>query len=114
MAETPPVLPVAGQELIQSAPAPVQELTEEDKALANISAIAKSFAEIYGSYSNQSNYSNLEAVLPLLTSRYRPEIASALDNYRASYKPGETYEGATTVALTSRTGWRASGSVTCS
>jgi hypothetical protein len=75
------------------------ELTEEDKAKSAISILGKNFAEIYGSYSNQGNYSNIESVLPLSSSKYRIELAQALNNYRASYQPGAKYEGVTTAAM---------------
>lgn len=99
-----PVVTVPGNELVaEVATMQKSELTAEDKAAASVAVVAKNFAEIYGSYSNQSNYSNLEAVLPLLASRYRAEIADALQNFRASYKPSEIYEGTTTVVLSSAT-----------
>lgn len=98
-----PAAEVPGKELVEAAAVQKKELTVEEKAAANIAVTAKNFVEIYGSYSNQSNYSNLEDVLLLLSSRYRAEISAALNNFRASYKPGETYEGTTTVVVSSAT-----------
>lgn len=99
-----PAAAVPGKELAtQAAAIQKKELTAEDKATASVAVVAKNFTEIYGSYSNQSDYSNLEAVLPLLSSRYRAEIAATLNNLRASYKPGATYEGTTTLVVGSAT-----------
>jgi hypothetical protein len=90
---------VPGQEIAAAPSVKKTELTEEDKAKSAISILGKNFAEIYGSYSNQGNYSNIESVLPLSSSKYRIELAQALNNYRASYQPGAKYEGVTTAAM---------------
>lgn len=94
-----PQATVTGQEIAESAPVVPMEATLAQKSESNMSAAAKSFVEIYGTYSNQSNYVNIEAVLPLASSRYRAELASTLQNFRASYRPGASYEGTTTVVL---------------
>jgi len=88
---------IPGEEIIASPTLQKTELTDEDKVKSTIMVMGRSFAQAYGSYSNQSNYSNLESVLPLSSSEYRIEISETLKNYRASYKPGEKYEGVTTV-----------------
>lgn len=75
------------------------EITKSDKEISSIKTVAKIFVEIYGSYSNQSNYANLEAALPLASISYKNEIQSLLKSKRASYQPGEVYEGVTTVVL---------------
>lgn len=100
--EAPAPLPqatVTGQELVQNAPPVPVEATPVQKSESNMLAVAKSFVEIYGTYSNQSNYANIEIVLPLASSRYRAELAATLQNFRASYQPGLSYEGTTTVVL---------------
>ncbi|PIR66960.1 MAG: hypothetical protein COU51_01090 [Parcubacteria group bacterium CG10_big_fil_rev_8_21_14_0_10_36_14] len=75
------------------------ELTIKDKEISNVSIVARNFVEIYGSYSNQSNYINIESVLPLVSISYKNELQSLLKTNRANYKPGEVYEGVTTVVL---------------
>lgn len=90
---------VPGKELVQNAPVVPTEATPEQKSESNILAAASSFAEIYGTYSNQSNYANIENVLPLASSQYRQELSASLSGLRASYKPGAAYEGTTTVVV---------------
>lgn len=100
--ETPAPLPqasVAGQELVENAPPVPIEATPAQKSESNMLAAAKSFVEIYGTYSNQSNYLNIETALSLASSRYRAELAALLNNFRASYKPGAVYEGTTAVVV---------------
>lgn len=75
------------------------EATTEEKANAAVFVVAKSFAEIYGTYSNQSNFSNLEGATGLITSNYRTEIESFLRQARANFKPEPAYKGVTTLAI---------------
>lgn len=96
-----PVAQVPGQEIALAPTIQKTELTNEDKAKAGINIIGKNFTEIYGTYSNQSNYSNIESILPLISSRYRMQMSQILADSRSSYKPGEKYEGVTTVAVSS-------------
>ncbi|MFA5134126.1 MAG: hypothetical protein WC459_04975 [Patescibacteria group bacterium] len=96
----PPETKLPGEEIVAAlSEVKKTELTEEEKEKNKIEIAGKSFAEFYGSYSNQSNYSNLESVLPLLTAGYKAEMSQALEGYRASYVPGEKYEGTTTKAM---------------
>ncbi len=94
-----PQASVPGNELVQNTPAVPAESTPEQKSESSALASASSFAEIYGTYSNQSNYANIENVLPLASSQYRQELSASLASLRASYKPGATYEGTTTVVV---------------
>ncbi len=98
-----PEASVLGNELVQNAPATPAELTPEQKSESNLLASAKSFVEIYGTYSNQSNYTNMEIVLPLASSRYRQELSLSLSNLRGSYKPGVIYDGTTTIVISKTT-----------
>jgi len=72
------------------------ELSPAAKAEAGISVVAKNFAEIYGSYSNQSNYANLESAMLLASVNYKNTLAGILSRYRASYRPAAEYQGVTT------------------
>lgn len=75
------------------------QINEENKEISNVSVIARNFVEIYGSYSNQSNYANIELALPLLSARFKADMSSFLKESRAKYVPGLVYEGVTTKAL---------------
>ena len=77
-------------------------LTKEEKEGSSASVVAKNFVEIYGSYSNQSNYSNIESTLPLLSSSYKAEMSAFLKKSRASYKLGQTYNGVTSVVINTK------------
>jgi len=77
-------------------------LTKEDKESSSASIIAKTFTEIYGSYSNQSNYSNTESVLPLLSASYKVEMSAFLKKSRATYIPASIYNGVTTVVINTK------------
>ncbi|MFH1193771.1 MAG: hypothetical protein V1661_02145 [bacterium] len=91
---------IPGQEIAAVAPTIKKtELTDADKTTSAISILGKNFAQIYGSYSNQSNYSNIESALPLLSAKYKAEMSQVLSGFRASYQPGAKYEGITTVAM---------------
>lgn len=95
-----PTSTTIGQELIlDKNAAPNIEVTAEDVAKATAQTVAKNFAEIYGTYSNQSNFQNVEGSLPLLSVAYRAEMSAFLASARASYKPAAEYKGVTTVVL---------------
>jgi hypothetical protein len=61
--------------------------------------MAELFAERYGSYSNQGDYQNLRDLLTVMTSGYRAETEAFLST--ASPTPGATYEGVTSVKISS-------------
>lgn len=94
-----PQTSVPGKALVLPAPAAPVEATPQQKSESSVLAAAKSFAEIYGTYSNQSNYANIANVLPLASLRYRQELTSSLNTLRAAYKPGANYEGTTTIVV---------------
>jgi len=96
--ETTPTSTIRGSQLEQ--PTIVKgTITKEDKEKSSASVVAKTFTEIYGSYSNQSNYLNLENSLSLLSASFKSEIQSLLTKSRASYASGASYEGVTTVVI---------------
>ncbi|MFA5021873.1 MAG: hypothetical protein WC508_02245 [Patescibacteria group bacterium] len=73
---------------------------KEKKLEASLKAIASTFAERFGSYSNEGNYSNLEALKDLMTDRMKAWAQS----YQASQQKPSTndsivYYGITTQAL---------------
>lgn len=57
--------------------------TKGEVAQAGIEAFARSFVERYGSFSNQSNYENLEDLYPFMTARLRREAEATVSAARA-------------------------------
>ena len=75
-------------------------LTPEKKLEATLTAIAMTFAERFGSYSNQGSYTNLDDSKSLMTIR----MIAWSENYKASH-PIETnapYSGVSTKALSAK------------
>jgi len=76
-----------------------EALLGEPELEANLKAIALTFAERFGSYSNQGNFSNLDDLRDIMTVRMK----AWSDNYIATNKflseDGQDYYGVTTKAL---------------
>ena len=70
---------------------------EQQKTEANLKAVAMTFAERYGSYSNQGNFSNLADLNSIMTVRMK----ALADNYKISQqsKNVDSYYGITTKSL---------------
>ncbi|MCG2694103.1 hypothetical protein L6259_02415 [Candidatus Parcubacteria bacterium] len=101
--ETAPTSTIRGADIAEQPTIVKGELTARDKETSSVSIVAKNFVEIYSSYSNQSNYANIEAALSLASIAYKNELQNLLKTSRANYKPGEVYEGVTTVVLSNVT-----------
>ena len=72
--------------------------TREASTQSTLFAIATTFAEKYGSYSNEANYENLEDIKVFMT----PSLQAWVDeNAREEQSRGDTYFGVTTRALRS-------------
>ena len=75
---------------------------EKIQKKTNIANLAASFSERFGSYSNQSDYANVEDLKLLMT----PKMRSWADKYvaegRSKMKKGEPYFGVTTKALSTK------------
>ena len=80
--------------------APPAPLSEAQQTEANLRTLAVTFAERYGSYSNQSNYQNIRDVLPLATVRFRAILGEQLS---APPSAGGGYSGVSSVALRTTT-----------
>lgn len=67
---------------------------------ANLKSTAASFAERFGSYSNEGNFNNLNDLRVLMTLK----MNAWTNNYIASQQPGknESYYGVTTIAISSK------------
>lgn len=66
---------------------------------AGIEAFARSFAERYGSYSNQSDFENIENLYPFMTEKMQVSAQAFVSAQRAKQKGTETYAGITTRVL---------------
>ena len=67
--------------LVIEPPPPPIELTERLNT-ASIQSAAKTFAQRYGSYSNESEYANLRDVLPLMTESFATQTQTFIDQAR--------------------------------
>lgn len=70
---------------------------------ASREAFVRSFVERYGSYSNQSDFENLEDLYPFMTQRLRQQTEKFVRDERAREVRGTSYVGVTTRALSVRT-----------
>jgi len=82
-------------ETVNRPPSPVDAPDVE----ASLKAIAATFTERYGSFSNQSNFNNLDDLLPLLTVKMRGTIDAMVTAERAQAVADSPYYGITTQAL---------------
>lgn len=64
--------------------------------------LARSFAERYGSYSNQSDFSNIEELYSFMTASLRAEMEDFVATSRSNRNADEPYLGVTTRAISSR------------
>lgn len=79
-------------------PTPVPPVTPEAREEASAETVAKIFVERYGSYSTESDFANLEDVLPLLTASYRATIEAQIETLRDA-PPSESYYGVSTKVI---------------
>ncbi|HBK33975.1 TPA: hypothetical protein DEP34_02095 [Candidatus Uhrbacteria bacterium] len=73
----------------------VSEQQEAAKEV-NVRTVVKTFAERFGSYSNEANFANITDVLPMMTEAYATQTQSAIDSWTAS----DVYYAVTTRVLT--------------
>jgi hypothetical protein len=92
-AAPPPVALPSGTTVTAVVPA----ASEEDKLKSDISRLAASFAERFGSYSNQGNFANLLDLKPMMTLK----MQAWADNYIKQNQTGNAsvYIGVTTKAI---------------
>ena len=69
---------------------------EERTAGATVVSLSKTFTERYGSYSNEANFSNLEDVIPLMSTSFAKETRDFID----SNEVPEEYYGVSTRVIT--------------
>lgn len=84
----------------QSRPAPLTATVNPNGSVppssVGFTALARSFAERYGSYSNQSDFSNLEELYPFMTAALRERTLELVERERLQPVDAENYTGATT------------------
>ncbi len=71
---------------------PIAELDQRTDEEISVETLAKTFAERYGSYSNESNFANLDDLEPLMTDSLASELAVMVANTDIS----DMYYGITT------------------
>lgn len=84
-----------------SAPIPKEPLgpVKDAKIEANMKAIASTFAERWGSYSNEGNFSNVETMGNLITIKMRAYLNSLKVQPNTASSTQQVYYGITTKAL---------------
>lgn len=98
-AATSPTAPAASPPNVMVTPSsPPPPLTSEARVEASVKQLALTFAERYGSYSNQSRFANLRDLYPLATDRFRAELEAQA---QAGSDDSADYYGVTTRALRS-------------
>lgn len=92
---------VAGQESVTTTPPIAQIPAEEPRTNTEVSieSLSLTFTERYGSYSNESNFANLDDLEPLMTSRLQAELAALA----ASTTVDDVYYGITTRVISINT-----------
>jgi len=80
-------------------PTPPPTISAEERARAEAQTLATLFVERYGSYSNQSNFQNLEDLLPLMSESFRAKTELQLEELRRVTPPPTEYIGVTTRVL---------------
>lgn len=78
---------------------PPPTVSAEERARAEAQTLTTLFVERYGSYSNQSNFQNLEDLLPLMSESFRAKTERDLETLRRTAPPPSEYVGVTTRAL---------------
>ncbi|MDO8505296.1 MAG: hypothetical protein Q7S48_01820 [bacterium] len=69
---------------------------------AGIEAFTRSFVERYGSYSNQSNFENIENLYSFMTESMQDSAQAQVDQQRSKQKGTEQYAGVTTRVVSTR------------
>ena|SRR3989338_4692785 len=76
--------------------------TNESAPRAGVEAFSRSFVERYGSYSNQSDFENIENLYPFMTEKMQGSAEAFVMQERATQKRTQEYTGVTTRVLSTR------------
>lgn len=82
--------------------APIKTVSEEEKLKSQLRKLAISFTERYGSFSNSSDYENLEDLLQFMTSDLKNKTQNFIDSKRRANEDNLIYYGMTTRALNTK------------
>ena len=93
-----PTLPKV-QNLTPRTPAPQPKVTAEVSVRQTLEALARTFTERFGSFSNQNNYQNLSDIYVLETPDVQKWSATYLGKLRSENPPSGPYYGITTRVL---------------
>ncbi len=75
------------------------KISEAEKLKAQLQKMSFAFAERYGSYSNQSDFENLEDLMPFMSASLKSKTQDFIAGKRAQAKRAAIYYGITTKAL---------------
>jgi len=75
------------------------QLSEDEKAKVQLSRFVTAFVERYGSYSNQSDYENLEDLMQFMTNNLKTKTQQFVHDMRYQNKDNSVYYGITTKVL---------------
>ena len=99
-------LPSAGDPALSSSlgdsavdPSTLKQATDVQQREVNLETLARSFAERYGSHSNQSDFENLEDLFPFMTEQMSKDSQKYVADQRAKKEVAIAYAGTTTQAL---------------
>ena len=82
-----------------TAPRITVAISETEKLKSQLEKIATAFVERYGSYSNQSDYENLEDLMQFMTRNLKSKTESFIKSKRAGSRDNSIYYGVTTKVL---------------
>jgi len=80
----------------------ISKISKSDKLKAQLQKFTIAFVERYGSYSNQSNFENLEDLLVFMTHSLRTKTADFINLRRRQQRETAIYHGMTTKVLNSK------------
>ncbi len=98
---TLPPVSTLPQTTITNVSLPGEAPPPEVSAQAAVVRLSASFAERYGSYSNQGNFENLRDLFPLMTDRLKSATERLIVETQKTRDPSAAYFGVTTKAISS-------------
>ncbi len=77
----------------------VDVVAGQPEVQASLRTISQTFAERFGSYSNQQGFDYIDDINPLMTTKMRASAKSSLATWLLPYQNSDTYYGVSTEAL---------------
>ncbi|MFA6428630.1 MAG: hypothetical protein WCW02_03780 [Candidatus Buchananbacteria bacterium] len=84
----------------QASPGPAKKMSETELATVSVTRLASDFAERFGSYSNQNNFSNLQELKLVATKSWQDYLNTQIKTLAKT--SAQIYSGVTTKALSSQ------------